>query len=94
MLLGYCVVAGALNVSLVFAAFLAGFAVVHTKRRLFAEALDAIGKEAIALVVSLYFEIVVLKLALVDGFWCVFVCVLFVDMCEVTIRCVFLTVRF
>jgi hypothetical protein len=42
VLLGYCVVAGALGVSLVFAAFLAGFAVVHTKRRLFAEALDAI----------------------------------------------------
>ena len=38
VLLGYCVVAGALNVSLVFAAFLAGFAVVHKKRRLFADA--------------------------------------------------------
>src|SRR4051812_19164205 len=42
VLLGYCVVAGALDVSLVFAAFLAGFAVVHKKRRLFAEALDVI----------------------------------------------------
>src|ERR1700730_121148 len=42
VLLGYCVVAGALDVSLVFAAFLAGFAVVHKKRRLFSEALDAI----------------------------------------------------
>src|ERR1035441_4379805 len=44
VLLGYCVVAGALDVSIVFAAFLAGFAVVHKKRKLFAEALDAIGK--------------------------------------------------
>jgi len=35
VLLGYCVVAGALDVSMVFAAFLAGFAVVHKKRRLF-----------------------------------------------------------
>jgi Kef-type K+ transport system membrane component KefB len=35
VLLGYCAVAGVLNVSLVFAAFLAGFAVVHKKRRLF-----------------------------------------------------------
>src|SRR5207245_11085927 len=35
MLLGYCLLAGALDVSVVFAAFLAGFAVVHKKRRLF-----------------------------------------------------------
>jgi Kef-type K+ transport system membrane component KefB len=48
VLLAYCVVAGALDVSLVFAAVLAGFAVVHKKRRLFAEALDAIGKVAFA----------------------------------------------
>ena len=48
VLLGYCVVAGALDVSLVFAAFLAGFAVVHKKRRLFADALDAIGKVSFA----------------------------------------------
>ena len=40
VLLAYWVVAGVLNVSLVFAAFLAGFAVVHKKRRLFANALD------------------------------------------------------
>src|SRR5581483_2936752 len=38
VLLAYCAVAGALDVSLVFAAFLAGFAVVHKKRRLFADA--------------------------------------------------------
>ncbi len=48
VLLGYCVVAGALDVNLVFAAFLAAFAVVHKKRRLFAEALDAIGKVSFA----------------------------------------------
>ena len=35
VLLAYCVVAGALDVSIVFAAFLAGFAVVHKKRKLF-----------------------------------------------------------
>src|SRR3954449_10871274 len=68
VLLGYCVVAGALNVSLVFAAFLAGFAVVHTKRKLFAEALDAIGKVSFAFFVPLYFAIVGLKLDLVRGF--------------------------
>lgn len=71
VLLGYCVVAGALNISLVFAAFLAGFAVVHKKRRLFADALDAIGKVSFAFFIPVYFAIVGLKLDLVRGisFW-------------------------
>lgn len=71
VLLTYCVVAGALNVSLVFAAFLAGFAVVHKKRRLFAEALDAIGKVSFAIFIPVYFAIVGWKLDLVRGlsFW-------------------------
>jgi Kef-type K+ transport system membrane component KefB len=68
VLLGYCVVAGALGVSLVFAAFLAGFAVVHKKRQLFAEALDAIGKVSFAFFIPVYFAIVGLKLDLVHGF--------------------------
>ena len=67
VLLAYCVVAGALGVSLVFAAFLAGFAVVHKKRRLFAEALDSIGKVAFAVFVPAYFAIVGLKLDLIQG---------------------------
>jgi Kef-type K+ transport system membrane component KefB len=71
VLLGYCVVAGALDVSLVFAAFLAGFAVVHKKRRLFADALDAIGKVSFAVFIPVYFAIVGLKLDLIRGlsFW-------------------------
>lgn len=71
VLLAYCVVAGALDVSLVFAAFLAGFAVVHKKRRLFAEALDAIGKVSFAFFIPVYFAIVGLKLDLIRGlsFW-------------------------
>ena len=68
VLLAYCVVAGALDVSLVFAAFLAGFAVVHKKRRLFAEALEAIGKVSFAFFIPVYFAIVGLKLDLVRGF--------------------------
>jgi Kef-type K+ transport system membrane component KefB len=68
VLLGYCVVAGVLGVSLVFAAFLAGFAVVHKKRRLFAEALDAIGKVSFAFFIPVYFAIVGLKIDLVRGF--------------------------
>lgn len=67
VLLAYCVVAGALDVSLVFAAFLAGFAVVHKKRRLFSEALDAIGKVSFAFFIPMYFAIVGLKLDLVRG---------------------------
>src|ERR1700759_3390116 len=67
VLLAYCAIAGALDVSLVFAAFLAGFAVVHKKRRLFAEALDAIGKVAFAFFIPVYFAIVGLKLDLARG---------------------------
>jgi Kef-type K+ transport system membrane component KefB len=67
VLLAYCVIAGALNVSLVFAAFLAGFAVVHKKRRLFADALDAISKVSFAFFIPVYFAIVGLKLDLVRG---------------------------
>ncbi len=63
----YCVVAGALDVSLVFAAFLAGFAVVHKKRRLFADALGAIGKVSFAFFIPVYFAIVGLKLDLIRG---------------------------
>ncbi len=71
VLMAYCVVAGLLGVSLVFAAFLAGFAVVHKKRRLFADALDAIGKVSFAFFIPVYFAIVGLKLDLVRGvsFW-------------------------
>jgi Kef-type K+ transport system membrane component KefB len=68
VLLAYCVVAGALDVNLVFAAFLAAFAVVHKKRRLFAEALDAIGKVSFAFFIPVYFAIVGLKLDLVKAF--------------------------
>lgn len=67
ILLAYCAVAGALDVSLVFAAFLAGFAVVHKKRRLFADALDAIGKVSFAFFIPVYFAMVGLKLDLVRG---------------------------
>ena len=67
VLLGYCVLAGALDVSVVFAAFLAGFAVVHKKRKLFAEALDAIGKVSFAFFIPVYFALVGFKLDLVRG---------------------------
>jgi Kef-type K+ transport system membrane component KefB len=71
VLLGYCVVAGLLDVSMVFAAFLAGFAVVHKKRKLFSDALESIGKVSFAFFIPVYFAIVGLKLDLVRGvsFW-------------------------
>ncbi|MDR3728033.1 MAG: cation:proton antiporter [Terracidiphilus sp.] len=67
VLLAYCAIAGALNISMVFAAFLAGFAVVHKKRRLFSEALEAIGKVSYAFFIPVYFAIVGLKLDLIRG---------------------------
>lgn len=67
VLLTYCVIAGELDISLVFAAFLAGFAVVHKKRKLFTESLDAISKVSFAFFIPVYFAIVGLKLDLIRG---------------------------
>jgi Kef-type K+ transport system membrane component KefB len=94
VLLAYCVVAGALDVSLVFAAFLAGFAVVHRKRRLFAEALDAIGKVSFAFFIPVYFAIVGLKLDLVRGFSLWMTLAFLVGSCIVKILSVSLAGRF
>jgi Kef-type K+ transport system membrane component KefB len=94
VLLGYCVVAGALDVSVVFAAFLAGFAVVHKKRRLFAEALDAIGKVSFAFFVPVYFAIVGLKLDLVRGLSFGMIAAFLLGSCAVKILSVSLAGRF
>jgi Kef-type K+ transport system membrane component KefB len=67
VLLAYCVVAGALNVSMVFAAFLAGFAVVHKKRKLFDESLQSISRMSFAFFIPAYFAMVGLKLNLTRG---------------------------
>lgn len=67
VLFAYCVVAGAFDISLVFAAFLAGFAVVHKKRKLFAEGLESISRVAFAFFIPMYFAIVGLKLDLIRG---------------------------
>jgi Kef-type K+ transport system membrane component KefB len=94
VLLGYCVVAGALDVSVVFAAFLAGFAVVHKKRRLFSEALDAIGKVSFAFFIPAYFAIVGLKLDLVRGLSLSMMTTFIVGSCVVKILSVSLAGRF
>jgi Kef-type K+ transport system membrane component KefB len=94
VLLGYCVIAGALDVSVVFAAFLAGFAVVHRKRRLFSEALDAIGKVSFAFFIPAYFAIVGLKLDLVRGLSLSMIVAFIVGSCVVKIVSVSLAGRF
>lgn len=94
VLLAYCAVAGALKVSLVFAAFLAGFAVVHKKRRLFADALDAIGKVAFAFFIPVYFAIVGLKLDLVRGVSLWMMMAFLLGTCVVKIASVSLAGRF
>lgn len=93
VLLAYCVVAGALDVSVVFAAFLAGFAVVHKKRRLFADAIESIGKVSFAFFIPLYFAIVGLKLDLVRGFSLWMVAAFIVGSCVVKILSVSLAGR-
>lgn len=94
VLLAYCVLAGALDVNLVFAAFLAAFAVVHKKRRLFAEALDAIGKVSFAFFIPVYFAIVGLKLDLVKSFSWQLLLIFLVATCSIKIISVSLAGRF
>jgi Kef-type K+ transport system membrane component KefB len=93
VLLTYCVVAGLLEVSLVFAAFLAGFAVVHKKRRIFAEALDAIGKFSFAFFIPVYFAIVGLKLDLIRDMYFAMVVAFIMGSCLVKILSVSLAGR-
>ncbi len=80
--------------SLVFAAFLAGFAVVHKKRRLFSEALDAIGKVSFAFFIPVYFAMVGLKLDLIRGFSLWMTLAFIVGSCAVKIISVSLAGRF
>src|SRR5579864_7867368 len=94
VLLGYCVLAGALDVSVVFAAFLAGFAVVHKKRRLFAEALEHIGKVSFAFFIPVYFALVGLKLDLIRGFSLWMITAFILGSCIVKILSVSLAGRF
>jgi Kef-type K+ transport system membrane component KefB len=93
VLFAYCVLAGALGVSLVFAAFLAGFAVVHKKRKLFAESLEAIGRVSFEFFVPVYFAIVGLKLDLVKGFSWGMLAAFLIGSCVVKILSVSLAAR-
>jgi Kef-type K+ transport system membrane component KefB len=93
VLLAYCALAAALKVSLVFAAFLAGFAVIHKKRKLFDEALSVIGKLGFAFFIPVYFAIVGYKLDLVRGLsWAMLIAFL-VASCAVKVASVALASR-
>jgi Kef-type K+ transport system membrane component KefB len=94
VLLAYCVVAGALDVNPVFAAFLAGFAFVHKKRRIFPDALEAIGKVSFAFFIPVYFAIVGLKLDLVRGVSVWMIVIFVVGTCAVKMLSVSLAGRF
>ena len=94
VLLAYCVIAGLLDVSMVFAAFLAGFAVVHKKRRIFADALDSIGKMSFAFFVPVYFAIVGLKLDLIRGVSLWMMAAFIVGSCIIKVLSVSLAGRF
>jgi Kef-type K+ transport system membrane component KefB len=94
VLLAYCAVAGALDVNLVFAAFLAGFAVVHKKRRLFADALEAISKVSFAFFIPVYFAIVGLKLDLIRGVSLWMIVIFIAGTCAIKVMSVSLAGRF
>lgn len=94
VLLGYCVLAGALGVNLVFAAFLAGFAVVHKKRKLFAPALDAIGKVAFAFFIPVYFALVGFKLDLIHGFSLTMLAAFLIGSCAIKLLSISLAASF
>jgi Kef-type K+ transport system membrane component KefB len=94
VLLAYCAVAGALDVNFVFAAFLAGFAVVHKKRRIFADSLEAISKVSFAFFIPVYFAIVGLKLDLIRGVSLPMIAIFIVGTCAIKVMSVSLAGRF
>jgi Kef-type K+ transport system membrane component KefB len=94
VLLAYCAVAGALDVNIVFAAFLAGFAVVHKEGRIFDDSLEAIGKVAFAFFIPVYFAIVGLKLDLIRGVSLPMIVIFIVGTCALKMMSVALAGRF
>ncbi len=94
VLLAYCAVAGAIDVNIVFAAFLAGLAVTHRKRRIFADSLDAIRKVSFAFFIPVYFAIVGLKLDLIRGVSLPMIAIFIVGTCAIKMMAVSLAGRF
>lgn len=93
VLLAYCAVAGALGVSLVFAAFLAGFAVIHKKRQLFAEPMEVVDKIGFSVFVPMYFAIVGYRLDLSKSFSLALLLIFMLATCALKIGSVSLGAR-
>lgn len=93
VLLGYCAFAGALGVSLVFAAFLAGFAVIHKKRQLFAEPMEVVDQIGSAVFIPMYFAIVGYRLDLSKSFSLTLLLVFLVATCALKVGSVSLGAR-
>ena len=68
ILLAFCSVSSVLHVSLIFAAFLAGFAVARKDQQLFAEPMEVVDKMGFSVFVPLYFAIVGYRLNLSMSF--------------------------
>lgn len=92
VLFAYSALAAAMGVSLVFAAFLAGYAVVRD-RELFAEALHSIHSFSFALFIPIYFAIVGYKLDLTRSFSFQMLLVFLVATCAVKVFSVGLGAR-
>lgn len=92
VLLGYSAVASLLDVSLVFAAFLAGYGLLTDKHR-FAEALDAVGKFSFAVFIPLYFAVVGYKLDLSRSFSFMLLLAVLVIACVIKLASVSLGAR-
>jgi Kef-type K+ transport system membrane component KefB len=92
VLFAYSALAAAMDVSLVFAAFLAGFAVVRD-REMFADALESINKFSFALFIPIYFAIVGYKLDLTRSFSFTMLLVFVVATCAIKLFSVGLGAR-
>jgi Kef-type K+ transport system membrane component KefB len=86
VLFTYCMLAGRFKVSLVFAAFLAGFALPSDGA--FSQALDTLKKFSFATFVPVYFAVVGFKLDLAKSFSFSMLAVFFVVACLVKLACV------
>lgn len=92
ILLGYSALATLMGVSLVFAAFLAGYAVAHERERL-AEAIDTVRKFSFAVFIPIYFAIVGFKLDLRHEFSAMMLGILLVAACTAKLLSVGLGAR-
>ena len=73
---------------------LAGFAVVHRKRRIFADSIEAISKVSFAFFIPVYFAVVGLKLDLIRGVSLPMMAIFILGTCAIKVMSVSLAGRF